>query len=163
MRMWLVDPEVMCDTHLKREHHEIHQFVSMLRGKWDITDAAMIEKAISHTMMGQMFPQLIEERHDELAREIVARGDDHVSRIDVPEIVSNLPKPSVTTNLIDHNRYTLVHGRKDCDACRRRVARLRPNRRFVDSRPSAWRDERLVDYSDGFGEKSTSKSLRTET
>lgn len=70
MRMWMVDPKVMCRQHLLGEHVETHMFVgTILKGK---------------KLTGYLNNRLLEthnlrERHDELAAEMVRRGMNHKS------------------------------------------------------------------------------------
>lgn len=75
MRMWLVDPKIMCRQHLLGEHVELHMFVGT------------IQKGIS--LAGYLRDQLLEPqslkcRHLELIAEMEARGYNHKSPL--PEI-----------------------------------------------------------------------------
>lgn len=72
MRMWMVDPKLMCRKHLLGEHVEIHMLVGCLRKDKNIK--GYIEK-------GLIEPRSIYTRHNELAREMVMRGYRHNSSI----------------------------------------------------------------------------------
>jgi len=72
MRMWLVNPRLMCRQHLLGEHVELHMMVaSIVRGK---SLAGYIEQGLIDTA-------LIERRHLELAREMERRGYRHGSEL----------------------------------------------------------------------------------
>ena len=73
MRMWMVDPTIMCREHLLGEHAEIHMFVG----------------AIDHgsSVRGYLEKDLLEvhslyDRHEELVREMKRRNYRHNSEID---------------------------------------------------------------------------------
>lgn len=68
MRMWGVSPEKLCNKHLLGEHVEMHMF------------AGTINKGISiqgYIDKGLVNPALIQQRHEELAQEMVRRGMNH--------------------------------------------------------------------------------------
>lgn len=68
MRMWMIEPRLLCRQHLLGEHSEIHKhrhnFVKQhsIRGRH-----------------GQIEPMAMEKRHDSLAAEMVNRGYKHQS------------------------------------------------------------------------------------
>jgi hypothetical protein len=73
MRMWMVNPTVMCRNHLLGEHVEIHMFIGA------------IEKG--HSVRGYLQKGLLEihnlyARHEELAKEMKRRGYNHFSDLD---------------------------------------------------------------------------------
>ena len=73
MRMWMVNPRIMCRQHLLGEHVEIHMFVGTLnRGK---TVKGYLEKGLLevHNMYS---------RHEELVEEMKRRGYNHCSSMD---------------------------------------------------------------------------------
>ena len=76
MRMWMVNPTIMCRQHLLGEHRETHTFAGTLRKKSNI-DGYLIE--------GELDPRLLEARHEELVAEMIRRGYDHYSPLDVPD------------------------------------------------------------------------------
>jgi len=72
MRMWLVNPRLMCRQHLLGEHVELHMMVGcIVRGK---SLAGYIEQGLIDTA-------LIERRHLELVREMERRGYTHGSEL----------------------------------------------------------------------------------
>lgn len=73
MRMWGVDPKVMCNRHLLGEHVEMHMFVGTIKRGTSLRgyiDGGLVET------------HLIDMRHDELAREMIRRGMNHKSPIE---------------------------------------------------------------------------------
>ena len=76
MRLWMVNPAIMCRQHLLGEHRETHTFAGTLRKKINI-DGYLIE--------GELDPRLLVARHEELVREMLRRGYGHYSPIDVPD------------------------------------------------------------------------------
>jgi hypothetical protein len=70
MRMWMVDPRVMCRKHLLGEHVELHMFVGHLRR------GRRIEGFIAHNCVE---PKSLERRHAALVRELQRRGYRHRS------------------------------------------------------------------------------------
>ena len=73
MRMWMVNPELLCNQHLLGEHYEIHKAVGNLRnsGKW----------TKSLTKNGFLEPQNFKARHEELAYEMKRCGFRHDSKL----------------------------------------------------------------------------------
>ena len=74
MRMWLVNPKIMCRKHLLGEHVEHHMFFgTMLR-----------EKSINGYIENNLFePTLLVKRHDDLVAEMLSRGYNHNSPLEV--------------------------------------------------------------------------------
>ena len=70
MRMWNVDPGLMCRRHLLGEHVEMHMFVGAIRKGMPIK--GYVERGLVET--GN-----IGKRHDELAGEMEERGYAHNS------------------------------------------------------------------------------------
>jgi hypothetical protein len=83
MRMWMIDPRLLCDQHLLGEHGEIHKhkhnFVKRHNVVGRIVPVVQIE------------PAKMQERHDELAEEMLRRGMNHQSPYEQPD-VSYLPE-----------------------------------------------------------------------
>lgn len=70
MRMWMVNPAVMCRKHLLGEHVELHMFVGS------------INRGISMTRYlsdGLLEPAALRARHEELVKEMERRGYKHNS------------------------------------------------------------------------------------
>lgn len=73
MRMWMVDPKIMCRKHLLGEHVEIHMLVgAMKKGK---SIKGYIDK-------GLISPRDIVMRHSLIASEMITRGMSHRTDID---------------------------------------------------------------------------------
>jgi len=72
MRMWMVEPRLMCRKHLLGEHVELHMLVgSLQRGK---SIAGFLSR-------GLLEPQHIRERHAILVAEMERRGYSHNSAL----------------------------------------------------------------------------------
>jgi len=70
MRLWLVNPKIMCRKHLLGEHLECHMFVGTLNK--GISVEGYVSKGLLETSK-------LKERHDALAYEIISRGYKHNS------------------------------------------------------------------------------------
>lgn len=83
MRMWQLNPSVLCKNHLLGEHNEIHKhrhnFVKRHKINGRIKPIVLIE------------PSNMKQRHDELVEEMIARGYNHKSPYEQPDI-SYLPE-----------------------------------------------------------------------
>ena len=100
MRMWKLDPKLMCDKHLLGEHNEMHMFVGcILKGK----------SIAGYISGGLVEVHHIRQRHDELAREMERRGFRHLSIL--PEF------PEFIAGNIDVDKNT-VELRRMCRYCR---------------------------------------------
>ena len=70
MRMWMVDPKIMCRKHLLGEHVELHMFVGT------------IQKGVSlngYVTRGLVDTSQITSRHEILVEEMLIRGYNHKS------------------------------------------------------------------------------------
>lgn len=85
MRMWNIDPRLLCTKHLVGEHGEIHKMIANLRNTRKWTE--------SLTAKGFLEPQNALKRHDKLAKEMTKRGVNHKSPLDVAGV--DLPKGKV--------------------------------------------------------------------
>ena len=77
MRMWMVDPSVMCRQHLLGEHSEIHKHRHNFVKQHSI--AGRVEN-------GQIEPKAMKRRHNQLAREMRKRGYQHNSEYIMPDL-----------------------------------------------------------------------------
>ena len=68
MRMWMVNPRIMCDQHLIGEHVELHMIVGALRKGKKLTGFVNLIEVGS-----------LNERHEALANEMERRGKTHES------------------------------------------------------------------------------------
>lgn len=83
MRMWMVDPKILCRKHLLGEHGEIHKHRHNF-----------VKKHKMDGRRGQIEPPAMESRHDALAKEMLRRGYKHESPYKQPDI-SHLPEMTV--------------------------------------------------------------------
>ncbi len=74
MRMWMVDPKIMCRHHLLGEHAEIHMLV------WNIDRKRSVKGYLDK---GLLETHNLYARHAELAQEFRRRGYQHNSKLDV--------------------------------------------------------------------------------
>lgn len=92
MRMWKVDPSLMCRQHLLGEHLEMHMFVGAIRKGVDIG---------GYVRKGLVEVHYLNRRHKELVQEMTRRGYKHhtplffvsrkkVGRVDVRASVAEL-------------------------------------------------------------------------
>lgn len=115
-RLWYgVEPSELCDSHLLGEHAEMHQEV----GTWKRHPhgRAVVK---GHVDQLQVLPELIRERHDELAEEMQVRGMNHDSPL---ESFDTMEWPTVDHHhedeLARENRDRL---RRRCDDCAGRMS-----------------------------------------
>lgn len=103
MRMWKVNPRLMCRKHLLGEHVEMHMFIgTIMNGK---------------SVQGYLDNQLVEmhniwKRHEELVREMKRRGYNHNSPL------ANCVK--VEAGYVDV-RDNIEELKRRCKDCRRRM------------------------------------------
>ena len=93
MRMWGIDPSLLCKQHLLGEHGEIHKHRHNFVKKHKIT------KRISPVV--QIEPENMQKRHDQLALEMIKRGYNHNSPYEQPDI--SYLKPEERYAKIDKN------------------------------------------------------------
>lgn len=75
----MVDPKILCKSHLLGEHGEIHKHRHNF-----------VKKHRMAGRNGQIEPSAMQRRHDELVKEMVQRGYNHQSPFFQPD-VSHLP------------------------------------------------------------------------
>jgi hypothetical protein len=73
----MVDPELMCDTHLRGEHYEIHMLIGCLKRNRGI-DGYIKNNCLQ--------PNCIIERHDAVVKELNKRGFNHKSPVKESDI-----------------------------------------------------------------------------
>jgi hypothetical protein len=80
MRMWMVDPAIMCRQHLLGEHVELHMMAAHLRlGR-------RTDKFVANNCTQ---PRSIKARHCALAAEMTRRGYHHASPLDQPPVAAH--------------------------------------------------------------------------
>jgi hypothetical protein len=78
MRMWGINPKLLCKKHLLGEHGEIHKH------RHNFVKQHSISKRISPVV--QIAPEQMQKRHDELAYEMLRRGYNHQSPYEQPNL-----------------------------------------------------------------------------
>jgi hypothetical protein len=105
MRMWMVDPKLMCRQHLLGEHSEIHKHRHVFVKKW----------SVSNRIVGnQIEPSSMETRHDSLVKEMLRRGYNHKSPYEQPDI-SYLPSTEQYYKVNVESSYSDLKNR--CPHC----------------------------------------------
>lgn len=79
--MWMVNTKILCRKHLLGEHNEIHKLVGSLKRKRSIAGYVQ-NNCVEVTKL--------EERHQQLVKEMLSRGYKHQSPIIIPDL-SYLP------------------------------------------------------------------------
>lgn len=82
MRMWMINPKILCKKHLLGEHGELHKH------RWTFEKKHKKDKYIENNCIE---PKSMKERHDELANELKRRRYNHNSPFKMPDI-NYLPK-----------------------------------------------------------------------
>jgi hypothetical protein len=89
MRMWMVEPELMCDRHLLGEHAEIHMLAGSISRK----------KSIKGFLHGLVNPNLMQSRHDALVCEMTRRGMRHKSPLATVDYHRDCSEISIQDNM----------------------------------------------------------------
>lgn len=106
MRMWGVNPKLLCQRHLLGEHVEMHMFVGTLQKKISVE---------GYTSTGLVDLTKLRSRHAELMLEMRNRRMNHKSPL--PALPRRLPKH---TGTIDVQR-NLEELKRRCPDCRARI------------------------------------------
>jgi len=78
MRMWMIEPGLLCRKHLLGEHGEIHKHKHCFDKKYNMNGRFLPFVAIE--------PLKMKERHDVLVKEMKLRGYNHKSDFLQPDI-----------------------------------------------------------------------------
>jgi len=85
MRMWMIEPELLCRKHLLGEHGEIHKFLPSFRKGYRV--GGRFDPIVQIQFQGYL------KRHDDLASEMLTRGYSHNSPLlDIPDFRSIYPE-----------------------------------------------------------------------
>lgn len=112
MRMWGINPKLLCHKHLYGEHYETHMMAGTIARGYSIK---------GFVDSGQYDVKRINKRHNRLAKEILRRGGNH-----------NSPLPDMTGWLdwvnAEHLGFINIETNKQelskrCKKCRRRIRR----------------------------------------
>ena len=107
MRMWMVDPSLMCDRHLMGEHVECHILVGSLQKGRSIS--GFIKKDL-------LEPSSLISRHERLAQEMLYRGFNHKSVL--PEFsLEGLPEKEKLNKIDIFKSHKELKSR--CSRCRK--------------------------------------------
>ena len=113
MRMWMVEPKILCDKHLLGEHAECHMLAANLIRKRKITN---------YIKFNLLEPKSLHKRHDSLAWEMQQRKFKHKSPLPRYDI-SYLP------NQQQDYKVNVKLSHKDllarCSKCRKRFEQLK--------------------------------------
>jgi hypothetical protein len=91
MRMWNINPKLMCRKHLLGEHVELHMLVGSIKKNKNIN--GFVEKNLVQT-------NLITKRHEELVKEMLSRNYNHNSPLNYKDKL-NLGKVEIKKSLED--------------------------------------------------------------
>lgn len=78
MRMWMINPRLLCRKHLLGEHGEIHKH------RHNFVKQHSISKRVSPVV--QIEPLSMESRHNDLVKEMLRRGFNHQSPFNQPDL-----------------------------------------------------------------------------
>jgi hypothetical protein len=111
MRMWMVNPRIMCRQHLLGEHAEIHMFIGTINRKKSVK---------GYLQKGLLEVHNLFSRHNELVKEMRKRGYMHHSEVEEKW------KTAKTAGFIDRKR-NLEELVNRCSKCKRRYLELKKN------------------------------------
>jgi len=100
----MVDAKTLCKNHLLGEHRELHTFTGTLRKRISVD---------GYMRLGELDPNKIVSRHEELVAEMKRRGWGHYSPIDVPDFSYVKETPCID---VERNMRDLANR---CEECRR--------------------------------------------
>lgn len=109
--MWGINPKLLCDKHLIGEHGEIHKH------RHNFVKKHSIAKRISPVV--QIEPQNMETRHNQLVIEMLARGFNHNSPYELPDL-SYLPINERNAKIDVQNSISDLSNR--CPECHKRLS-----------------------------------------
>lgn len=110
MRMWMIDPKLLCRKHLIGEHGEIHKHRHCFEKQYSIS------RRVSPVV--QIEPESMQSRHDALADEMARRGYNHGSPYTAP-IIEYLPERERRAKV--DTAVSLIDLAARCADCRERI------------------------------------------
>lgn len=107
MRMWMVDPKIMCRQHLLGEHLETHMFL----------DHIVRKRSLTGYIEGNLLePRSLVDRHEALVKEMLTRGYRHSTPMPKTLDLSHM-SPWQQNYMIDRSgALTELLGR--CEKCK---------------------------------------------
>ena len=112
MRMWNVDPKLMCHRHLLGEHKELHMLAGSIRKGKSIA---------GYVSRGLVEPHKAQKRHDALVAEFRRRNWPSGREHNTPLSLSAAPEGHVSV------RRSLRDLADRCPRCRERIRRYAGN------------------------------------
>jgi len=110
MRMWMINPKLMCRKHLLGAHSELHKHRHNFEKRHNISGRVKPP--------AQIFPSLMESRHNELVEEMERRGYNHKSPYTLPDL-SHLTLEERSPDIdLGHNIEDLKNR---CSECKKRI------------------------------------------
>ena len=109
MRLWMVNPSILCRKHLLGEHCESHMYVGTIKKGKSIL--GFIDKGLVEV-------HNIVSRHDELAEEMLIRGYRHASPLEL-----SLPLHTQIGKVDSDN--SLKELARRCPDCRRLIEQIK--------------------------------------
>jgi len=107
MRMWMVNPKIMCKNHLLGEHRELHMLVGSINKKINLQ--GYVDNNCLET-------KAIRKRHKELIKEMKRRGWNHYSPL--PKFnIQYLSKHIKNAKVDKHKSLTELCNR--CSICKK--------------------------------------------
>lgn len=115
MRMWMVNPEILCQKHLCGNHVETHMFLGHL----------LKRKRVDGYIKNNLFePEYLKKNHDELANEMIRRGYHHNKDLDFDEDeVYSYMGEEYRNHKID-KKAALVELLRRCPECKLRFYKM---------------------------------------
>jgi len=110
MRMWMINPSMLCNKHLLGEHGEIHKHKHNFEKHHNIKGRIY--------PITQIEPKNMQLRHDILAKELINRGMNHNSSYIQPNInylPENLQNAKVDINI------SIKDLKNRCNQCKLRI------------------------------------------
>lgn len=125
MRMWMVNPKIMCREHLLGEWRELKMFCGTLKRRKKDGSFFSLKKYFDNQLIE---PQNIYGRHLELKKEMLRRGynpkivitpeDIDLSRLTREQLLANVPREWSLDQLLYHSRA----NKKGCIACQKQYS-----------------------------------------
>ena len=111
MRMWMVNPKLLCDKHLLGEHGEMHKFIPTFKKRYKV------DKRFSPVVQIQF--KGYQKRHDFIASEMISRGMNHKSPLpELPDFKDIYPQYFDKTVDISKSKEDLIIR---CERCKERI------------------------------------------
>ncbi len=114
VRMWMIDPVLLCDRHLLGEHVECHMLAGVLARRRSI--AGFVAK-------GLLEPSALGVRHAALAEEMLARGFRHASPLGEQDLAYLSDEVAAARVDTDDSARDLAAR---CESCRIRLGGALP-------------------------------------